>query len=550
MKKTLFALMVACATVFACTPDEKPDNEKDPVENEGGNGNENENQKPEEEKPVAKKPTVSFTDNSYEAGLQYASVMSVVENFVISVTAEIKGEYTTAPAVTVAVDNDYIAQYNASEFTSLVAMPSSLYTVTESPVATEGKTLKFNITYKVPAIMEYMTTNNLTVADLKNYAVALKLVSTDAEIGDDDGMSLGYYLVAPKIIEAYVKTSLTKIDDYNYTFKVALPFENESCTVTYDLEFGKAGYSAPSTARGNYYPARYRCSALPQGAQVTNSSVKSMAPGTSEVEYEITLPNNVAWAKGETLNYLFAVSNVKIDGVDVEAKGDEALVCLPTNHEAKIWRTAGAEAMGDYKPNGFTAEEIALLGHTLDDKGLTVYPKAEDQEYYFHPQNSCQYGGNDMCQGKNSVFSWDHADWGSPWGNNNGTAAMPSYGWGSAIYNADGKGAIWSLIDMNKVQPVEGFEIWRKTGNDYKHTYAYEFYALDACEYTKYKDHLTWAKEDAIYLGAASFDPEETKENQHNVLATTFDRAETQYLMVMMKGCCAGHYAVEFKIFK
>ena len=198
-------------------------------------------------------------------------------------------------------------------------------------------------------------------------------------------------------------------------------------------------------------------------------------------------------------------------------------------------------------------DEQSLVGTTLKKYGLTAY--TDDNTFIFHPQSTCQYGGRDMCIGSNSVFSGTADDWGVGFEGGHSANNLTEDGkWNGSVapygYNTiDRNGVLWVLIDMGKVQSTAGLEYWRKCGtrdNDAAAVKTMEFYALEDCEYVRYNPILTWEDADATYLGSASFGDDITK----NVLATTWESIDTQYLMILLTGVKADSFAcIEMDIF-
>ena len=528
MKKTFIAMMMAAAVLFSCTEKEPltpNEDEKNPEQQEPGK------EDPGTEDPGTETPDpvyVSFVKNSYIDGAQKAVVMDVLETVNVTVEAQVSAEAEVEVAVE--VDETYIAEYNELDAKNYEALPADLYTVTTAPVM-EGLTAKFNVTFDVAKILAYAETNGKTYTDMSNYAVALKLTAEGAEVATEDEMSLGYYVMTLQVLESYLSAVLTPVSDLEYELVVSVPFTNESCNVTWDVEFAQETIGTePTREKGNVYPAKYQQSA---GAEITNVEVKSMAPETSEVVYTITYPSY------QVLNTEIKVSNAKIDGMDVPVKSaDEtgvwsAVVELkPYNmvYKTKSWDNGNyGETLYSEEGEGLTSE-VALWGKSLESAGL----KAMDcTGFIFNPVCSCNYFDANMV---NNVFDdKQNTDWGVMWSAADGSYTQ-AWGWDS-IKDSSAENPIpgWALVDMGKKQAVEGIEYWRKAnkGGQAFDINVMEIYALETCTYTWKTDDLTYNNNDLTYLGTIQFDG--PSQVAANVLAAKFERIETQYILIVYR---------------
>ena len=541
-------MIMAAVVMFSCT-------EKEPIDEV------NPDDKPTPENPTPEKPDsdkpepepekiyVSFTDNSYTKGAQKTLVMSVLETVNIPVEVEISAESKEDLGLSVVADEDYVEEYNALDVKNYVALPADLYTIADEAVV-EGLKAKFNVALDVKKIMAYAEANGKTMEEMSNYVVALKLVAEKAEIATEDEMSLGYYVIVPQVIDAYIQTSLTPVDGLNYEFKVSVPFTNDACTITWDIEFVKDALGTePSTEKGNYFPAKYQQSAAPA---VTNAEVKKMDPETSEVVYTITFPSYQVL--GTTIN----VSNAKIDGIDVPVKDaaengvkSEVINLAPYQERYKTaaWtKSYGADLHAD-EGDGVTSE-VALFGHSLEKVGLTCM---DHTGFIFNPVSSCEYGNAEMTL---NVFDGKlSTDWGTMWQASGGGQGSKAWGW-DYLKNYNTEYIVsWALIDMGSKKAVEGIEYWRKA-NKKDQCYdvnTMEIYALDKCTYTYKSSELSYEAADMTYLGTVEFDGAARKEV--NVLAAKFERIETQYILIAYRpdntraNNAAGVHAHEIKFF-
>lgn len=519
----IFSLLLASVAIYGCIADARDDRMPD--------------------------TTVYFVDNAVRNDVMTFNIYDVQKEEVnVPVYVYCSGFREATPEVSAIVDESYIEYYNACYVPvskePLKVLPAECYTIDTAPVTVANRKATINVAFNPEKIFAYAKENRLSYDDMKRYAAPIKLQCESLEIATyKDTASLGYCLVAPVMNDALVQMEIEKIDAVSYDVVVSVPFNN-TLDITYDLQIGKSEVvSAEAGEFGNHYPAKVRLSALPEGTVVTNKDVRSMEPGTNEVRYAITFP------EGSAGKFPVSLTNVVGNGDEMPIEGGEQVIDLST---LDLYATSNGQAKSNY-PSGFASDEQTLVGTTLNKYGLTAY--ADDKNYIFHPQSTCQYGGRDMCVGANSVFSGDANDWGVGFLGDHSAKNLTDDGkWNGSLaaygYNTIKRdGVLWLLVDMGKVQSVAGLEYWRKCGDGDQNAAAVqtmEFYALDDCEYVRYNPILTWEDADATYLGSASFGDDVTK----NVLATTWESIDTQYLMVLLTGKKADSFAcIEMDIF-
>ena len=511
---------MALAVLFSCVPDSRNDKMPDAA--------------------------VYFVANSVRNGVQTVAMYDVqTEAINAPLHVYCAGFNEASPTVSAKVAEDYIEYYNKCYLVSandkkLNLLPASCWSLDKNSVTVKDRYATLNLQFNPQALFAFAEANDLTYTEMKSYVVPVKLESNGVDVAMyKDTASLGYVLVAPDMNKALIQMEVDKIDSRNYDVVVSVPFDN-TLNISYDLVLGKEFVAEPSTAYGNYYPGKMRFAEFPEGTIVKNSDVRSMAPGTSQVVYSITFP---AKASGK---YPVALTNVVADGVEMPVVGGEALIDLGV---VDLYSTSNGLAGNNYS-GGFAEDEIGLLGKTLTKYGLTEYGSDAEASFIFHPQSSCQYGGRDMGTGTLSVFSNNADDWGTSW---SGAGATPNYAdgaWngGKSAYGygtQDANGVMWALIDLGEVRPLSGIEWWRKCGNNAA-TRDLQFYALDKCSYVRYNSILEWEDKDVTYLGKASF----TDESKYNLLATTWDTIQTQYLLVAFTATNpTGYHCIEMVLY-
>ena len=511
----IVSLVMALAAFISCVPDSRDD------------------RMPES--------AVYFVDNAWNNGPQLKTIYSL-EKGIISVPVGVYGSgFTTSEAnVTATGDDSYVDYYNSVKGTSLKSLPADCWSLENNSLTVKDRRAVFSLAVDAKKVFDFAANNGLDYEEMKDYVIALRLDSDNSNIGAvKDTASLGYYMLAPDLKDAVIKVTSEQISARVVDVTVALTFTNDKYNVSYELDFGKEGVSSVSQSRGNYFPAKYRCAALPSGVQISNEDKTSMAPGTEKITYRVTFPDgDIPWEKGRTNSYKFSIKNAMLDAethLDVE----DASAIVTVGNDNSFQRLVSTVGNGTNYPGGFNATELALLGNTLSDKGFVSYGDGDvDKDWYWHPQSSCQYGGRDMC--KYGPFDHKSDDWG---------VAYNANGYGLDALRAYPNAYSWGLIDMNEVRAVEGIEYWRKyqaSSVAHKGVRDFEFYALDACTYEKLQPVLEWKDEDATYLGSASFGDSDYTQN---ILAATFDRTETQYLLILFKnGNQQSYHAIEMKV--
>ena len=363
----------------------------------------------------------------------------------------------------------------------------------------------FSIKFNVSDIVEFANEEGV---DINDYVLSLGLGSDNLPIATvKDTTSLGYYLVRPDLRNAILQIRSTELTpDGKMTITAELPFEN-SWNLTYDIKFGETEVDEILTTRGNLIPAKYVFAELPAGTVIENKEVKSMSPGTNKVEYAVTIPS-VEWEPGKAYNYAFVFSNAKLNGIDIPIENPMATASF-NNGVMEATQVPYSVNHGWYHAEGFLNEEADYYRRTLEPYGLEAYPEADHRGYTFSPE-STQNGYHEE-----RVFDGNGNAWYAAW---NGD------GYGYFGGNPD----LLAIIDMKKVQPVAGAEVWLRVDRWKGDINYIEFYALDKCTYEYKKGTMNYDENDVTYLGRVSGD-------YKHLFFCSFDPIETQYLLVNFK---------------
>lgn len=454
---------------------------------------------------------VYFVDNVANNGVQKAlmyDVQSVVE---VPVYVYCSGFYGGAPEVATQVDVDYIEEYNATNDTEYKALPENCYQLVKSSDTVSDRKASFALKFDVHAIMELSKEDGV---DLSDYVVALDLSAKDFEIASYKDKIFDHYLVSPDLRNAVAKVSGVQAEDKQVTLTVDLPFENQ-WDFTFELDYDVTGaFGAPDTKRGNTKAAKYACTPAPADF-VSKVTVEGgefrLEPGTNSKTYTITAPAefNREWAKGQTNNFAVSIKNAKlvVDGAEKEVpvEGAAFLASYASNNIVKKVRTSSADR-GGYPNDRFeTGTDADYYEKSLVPYGLELY--TDDGGYIWSPESSNDPNWLDR------LFNGNSTDWQASWGGGFGFT--------------NGQSDLHGLIDMKKVQPINGLEYWKRANQFVTDTRTLEFYAVDDCVYTWKSDHLEYADDALTYLGTLDFG-----DGNENLGYLTLDYIETQYILI------------------
>ena len=522
MKKTFIAMMMAAAVMFSCTDPITPDQPDAPVTStvcpDCGEDPCVCNPNPEPGKTVY----ASFADNSYAMGVNLIEMNQAQNNVEVPVVVNLSETSATAPVLSVVPDESYLAVFDSE----LTVLPASCYTVSAEPVV-EGLDATFTLTMNVAEIVKYAVDNAIDFGALQNYAVALKLEATGAEIKMEGEETLGYYIAAPDVKKVVAQVTAVSVSNKAATLKVELPFAPES-----DFEFELSGdvtkvFGPVDTERGNVIPAKYSCTPAPaefMDLLVTDKDLK-IAAGETSVEFTVSAPASFEreWTKGATNNFAVTVKG-QLNGVDIAVEGSSFLASYPANHQVIKHKIAQADLEAQ-DPNvewfGTKLAEAPYNMTLLDDCGGARLEGGADLDeskpagFIFHPQSS------------------QDPYWQRPWNN-----TLRAWHWEAAWcagYGMPTELPFWILVDMRSAQKISGIEWWRRPDDFVTDVRTMEFYALDACTYTLMESVLNYEAEDVTYLGNLDF-----ADGDENCAYVTIDPIETQYLMILITACNRG----------
>ena len=478
MKNKYIVSSLALALLFGCVPDSRDFNMPDAA--------------------------VYFTDNAENKGVQVAVMYDVQSEVEVPVYVYCGGLVEGSATVTAEVAEEYIDYYNEAKYTEFHALPQDCYTLVNTSAELSDRSAAFSLKFDVAKIVEYSKQEGVDIADC---VVSLGLVSEDIQIASVKDNSLGYYLIRPDLREATARVSATEMTpDGKMTVSVSLPFDNVF-DFTYDIEFGMTeGVNALSTSRGNKIAAKYVCGAFPEGTVIGNEDIKSMAPGTNKVDYEISLPA-VEWEKGKVYSYAVGVSNAVLNGKQIPVENPVVVGSLNKGGVMNAVQVPYSWGHRWYHAEGFLNEEADYYRHTMEPYGYTPYPESEHKEYVFAPE-STQRGYHE-----HRVFDGTGNAWYAAWNND---------GYGYIAGNPD----LMAVVDMKKVQEISAVECWLRVDRWVGDTQKVDFYAIDDCTYTFGTGAMSWEEDALTYLGRIDY-------NGDNHLGyCSLDSIETQYVLV------------------
>ena len=466
--------------------------------------------------------SVYFTDNTANKGVQHVLIYDVQTEVETPVYVHCAGLQAGTSNVKAHVAEDYIDYYNKVNFTAYKALPENCYTLTKSADALSGRTASFAVSFNVPNIIEFSKEDGV---DINDYVLALGLDADNLPVATvKDTISLGFYMVSPILRNATLKIKSTGLTpDGNMTITAELPFEN-SWDLTYDVEFATPDVDVLSTDKGNRIPAKYvYADSFPEGTVIGNGDVKSMAPGTNKVEYDITIPaEGLVWAPGKAFNYAVRFSNAVLNGKEIPI--DNPLLTASLNVGVDIKAANSNTQLGT---------RLAEYGLTpLDDKqgggrsGDFLENIVPGGGFIFHPQTSqdkrplADYSVSGVFDDRvsNTAHSWMQ-NWG--WNGDNGYGATSF----STPY--------WLLVDMQEEFNMGGVEYWTRSDGRYNMK-AVEIYALDDCSYTLNQSVLNYKEEDVTYIGCLRF----TTGAQS--VSVSVDPVRTRYIMLLITEASGG----------
>ena len=287
---------------------------------------------------------VYFTDNTANKGVQKILMYDVQSEVETPVYVHCAGLRAGTTQVKAHVANDYIEYYNKVNYTHYQALPEDCYTLVKSADEITGRTATFSVSFHVPNIIAFSKEAGVNIND---YVLALGLDSDAVPVSTvKDTTSLGYYMVSPSLRTATLQIKSTELTpDGNMTITAELPFEN-SWDLTYDVTFAATDVDNLYTTKGNSKPAKYLfASKFPDGTQISNQEVKSMAPGTNKVEYAITIPaEGLQWAPGRVYNYAVRFSNAVLNGKQIPIEHE--LVTASVNVGIDVKASNGSTQLG------------------------------------------------------------------------------------------------------------------------------------------------------------------------------------------------------------
>ena len=457
---------------------------------------------------------VYFSDNSANNGVQTVlmyDVQSEVEN---PVYVYCGGLEAGSGKVTAQVAEEYIEYYNKINYTELKALPEDCYTLTKSSDVLTNRTASFTLKFDVAKVVTFAEQVGEGLGD---YVVSLGLSADGLDIATvKDTTSLGYYLVRPDLREATLKITSTQMTpDGKMNIVAELPFEN-SWELSYDVEFATTDVDNLFTTKGNVYPAKYLfASSFPEGTEITNKDVKSMAPGTNKVEYNITITEEgLAWKPGQSYNYAVRFSNAVLNGKEIPIENPLIVSSLSAGVDIKASNSSAR-----------LGTNLAAHGlKPLDDKqgggrtGDNLETKVPDGGFIFHPQTT-QNVVPSRAYTIAGAFDDNVSDTGRSWMQNWGRET----GYGPTSFSIP----FWLLVDMQKEFKLGGVEFWTRSDGRYNMK-TVEVYALDDCTYTLNESVLDYKDSDLTYIGRMNF-----TSGAQNV-SISVDPITTRYVMLLI----------------
>lgn len=457
---------------------------------------------------------VYFTDNTANKGVQKILMYDVQSEVETPVYVHCAGLRAGASQVKAHVANDYIEYYNKVNYTHYQALPEDCYTLVKSADEITGRTATFSVSFHVPNIIAFSKEAGVNIND---YVLALGLDSDAVPVSTvKDTTSLGFYMVSPSLRTATLQIKSTELTpDGNMTITAELPFEN-SWDLTYDVTFAATDVDNLYTTKGNSKPAKYLfASKFPDGTQISNQEVKSMAPGTNKVEYAITIPaEGLQWAPGRVYNYAVRFSNAVLNGKQIPIEHE--LVTASVNVGIDVKASNGSTQLGtNLAQYGLKPLDDKQGGGRSGDKLQNIVP---DGGFIFHAQTS-----------QDSRPNADYSISGAFDDNVTNTARSWMQNWGGGVgYGSTGFNLpYWLLVDMQEEFDMGGIEFWTRSDGRYNMK-TVEVYALDDCTYTLNQSVLNYKDEDVTYIGTLNFTG-----GAQNV-SMSVDPIKTRYIMMLI----------------
>ncbi len=458
--------------------------------------------------------TVYFTDNTANKGVQHVLIYDVQSEVETPVYVYCAGLNAGTANVKAHVAEDYIDYYNKVNYTDYKALPENCYTLTKTADELSGRNASFSVSFNVPNIIAFSEEEGV---DLGDYVLALGLESDNLPVATvKDTTSLGYYMVSPALRNATLQIKSTGLTpDGNMTITAELPFEN-AWDLTYDVEFATTEVDELYTTKGNKIPAKYVfANQFPEGTVIENKDVKSMAAGTSKVEYAITIPaEGLVWAPGKAFNYAVRFSNAVLNGKEIPI--ENPLLTASVNVGVDVKASNGNTALGtNLASYGLTPLDDKQGGGRAGDFLENIVPGGG---FIFHAQTAqdTRPNGDYSIAG---VFDDNVTRTERSWMQNWGGGA----GYGSTGFNLP----YWLLVDMQEEFKMGGIEFWTRADRRFNMKKV-EVYALDDCTYQLNKSILNYNAEDVTYLGTMKFSA------GGQCLSISLEPVTTRYIMMLI----------------
>lgn len=225
---------------------------------------------------------VYITNNGYNVSEVFYDVEGMS---VFPIYAYCGGFYGGNPQVRLTADKKILDNYNESGSTTLSMLPEDCYHVENIIQTMENNRATFNLVFDCDKLKALSGTQDYS--DLKNYAVAFKLISLSSDISDASDREIGTIIVVPNMSQMAFTFENAGAEDCDWS---AMRVDEEYLYMDYTLVTPVENHWDNEVVfKFNEDGGRGKYDLLPEDSYTVSSTAEKFMDGVSEITYTVKI---------------------------------------------------------------------------------------------------------------------------------------------------------------------------------------------------------------------------------------------------------------------